>query len=90
MLKKWGNREYPGAPDRGGSSADYDNFVSLLQNIRRGLGEDYGLSITLPANYWYMQYFDIVKISKTIDWVCVILSPLPISQHSLSIQLTLP
>ncbi|RHZ51677.1 glycoside hydrolase family 18 protein [Aspergillus thermomutatus] len=60
--------EYPGASDRGGNSADYDNFVTLLQNIRSGLGDDYGLSITLPTSYWYMQHFDIVNIAKTIDW----------------------
>ncbi|RLL95790.1 hypothetical protein CFD26_104673 [Aspergillus turcosus] len=60
--------EYPGAPDRFGTDADYANFVSFLENVRSTLGSYYGLSITLPSSYWYLQYFDIVNIAKTIDW----------------------
>ncbi|EED17282.1 class V chitinase, putative [Talaromyces stipitatus ATCC 10500] len=60
--------EYPGAPERFGNDADYANFVSFLQNVRSTLGDYYGLSITLPSSYWYLQYFDIVNIAKTIDW----------------------
>ncbi|RAK92634.1 glycoside hydrolase, partial [Aspergillus costaricaensis CBS 115574] len=60
--------EYPGASDRFGTEADYANFVSFLQNVRSALGSSYGLSITLPSSYWYLQYFDIAKIAGTIDW----------------------
>ncbi|KAL5045879.1 hypothetical protein BDW71DRAFT_207868 [Aspergillus fruticulosus] len=60
--------EYPGASDRFGTKADYANFVSFLQNVRSALGSSYGLSITLPSSYWYLQYFDIAKIAETIDW----------------------
>lgn len=62
--------EYPVAPERGGSSADLVNYVTFLQNLRQALDASgrYGLSITLPASYYYMQRFDIVNISKTIDW----------------------
>ncbi|KAJ5618563.1 hypothetical protein N7528_006674 [Penicillium herquei] len=60
--------EYPGASDRYGTAADYVNYVTFLQNLRSSLGDDYGLSITLPSSYWYLQNFDIVNISKTIDW----------------------
>ena len=63
-------REYPGAEDRFGTDADYANFVTFLQNLRSALGNDYGLSITIPSSYWYLQHFDIVNIAKEIDWVC--------------------
>ena len=62
--------EYPVASERGGSTADLVNYVSILQNLRRALNAAgrYGLSITLPASYYYLQHFDIVNISRTIDW----------------------
>ncbi|KAJ5538082.1 hypothetical protein N7494_007561 [Penicillium frequentans] len=60
--------EYPGAADRYGTAADYDNYVTFLQNLRSSLGDGYGISITLPSSYWYLQNFDIVNIAKTIDW----------------------
>ncbi|KAL1970079.1 hypothetical protein VTN77DRAFT_6484 [Rasamsonia byssochlamydoides] len=62
--------EYPGAPDRNGSPDDVASYVTFLQNLRSALdgAGDYGLSITLPSSYYYMQYFDIVNISQTIDW----------------------
>ncbi|KAL4986581.1 hypothetical protein BDW68DRAFT_178605 [Aspergillus falconensis] len=60
--------EYPGASDRFGTKADYANFVSFLQKVRSALGSSYGLSITLPSSYWYLQNFDIAKIAETIDW----------------------
>ena len=31
-------------------------------------GHKYGLTITIPSSYWYMQNFDIVAIEKKIDW----------------------
>jgi chitinase len=39
--------------------------------VRSSLGDDYGLSITLPSSYWYLQYFDIVNLVKHVDWVCL-------------------
>lgn len=65
------NREYPVAPERSGSPADYANYVSFLKNLKGALGaagHNYGLSITIPSSYWYMQHFDIVQISSIIDW----------------------
>jgi GH18 family chitinase len=65
------NREYPVAPERSGSPADYANYVSFLKNLKGALGaagHKYGLSITIPSSYWYMQHFDIVQISSIIDW----------------------
>jgi chitinase len=31
-------------------------------------GHNYGLTITLPSLYWYLQNFDIVKIEPIVDW----------------------
>lgn len=63
--------EYPVAPERGGNEADYANYVTFLQNLKNKLGSSghkYGLSITIPSSYWYMQHFDLVGMSKQIDF----------------------
>lgn len=63
--------EYPVAPERSGSPADFQNYPTFLSNLRSALssgGHTYGLSITLPSSYWYMQNFDIVKIEPIVDW----------------------
>ena len=65
------DREYPVAPERSGNPQDYANYVSFLRNLRQALGSNghkYGLTITIPSSYWYMQNFDIVAIEKNIDW----------------------
>jgi chitinase len=59
------------APERSGNVADYGNYVSFLKNLKAALtasGHDYGLSITIPASYWYLQNFDIVNIEPIVDW----------------------
>ncbi|KAJ5146324.1 uncharacterized protein N7515_000888 [Penicillium bovifimosum] len=63
--------EYPVASERGGREADFNNFGTFLANMRQALDgakKDYGLSITLPSSYWYLQHFDIVDLSKNVDW----------------------
>ncbi|KAF2154797.1 glycoside hydrolase family 18 protein [Myriangium duriaei CBS 260.36] len=63
--------EYPVAPERSGKPDDYKNYVSFLKNLRSalgGTGHKYGLSITLPSSYWYMQNFDIVNLEPLVDW----------------------
>jgi chitinase len=68
------SREYPVAPERSGKPADLANYVSFLKNLKNALGSGghkYGLTITIPSSFWYMQNFDIVAISKTIDWLNV-------------------
>lgn len=65
-------REYPVASERGGREADFDNYVTFLKNLREALDgakKDYGLSITLPSSYWYLQHFDIVNLIESVDWV---------------------
>lgn len=47
------------------------NYVSFLANLRNALGpggHNYGLTITIPTNYWYIQNFDFVSLEKHIDW----------------------
>jgi glycosyl hydrolase family 18 (putative chitinase) len=59
------------APERAGNTADFQNYVSFLKNLRGALGSNghnYGLSITLPSSYWYMQNFDIKSIETIVDW----------------------
>lgn len=63
--------EYPMADDRGGSDSDYANYVNLVSRLRQRLNEEgrtYGLSLTLPASYWYLRGFDIVGLEPHLDW----------------------
>jgi chitinase len=63
--------EYPEADDRSGRPEDFANFSSFLKNLKAALkqsgGRD-GLSITLPASYWYLQHFDIRNMKKSVDF----------------------
>ncbi|KAL6229036.1 hypothetical protein BDW75DRAFT_235499 [Aspergillus navahoensis] len=51
--------EYSVADDRSGRPEDYENFSS---------GGRHGLSITLPASYWYLQHFDIATLQYWVDF----------------------
>lgn len=67
--------EYPGPDDvveRGGREEDFQNFPVFLRRLKAALkaaggGRD-GLTITLPASYWFMQHFDIVNLEKSVDF----------------------
>jgi GH18 family chitinase len=60
--------EYPSASDRGGKPADKDNLVLFTQEIRAAFGMRYGLSITLPASYFYMKNFDLAGMQEHVDF----------------------
>ena len=60
--------EYPGAPDRGGIDADTENYVALLRDLRSAFGNLYGISVTLPASYWYLRWFDVVGMEQYLDF----------------------
>lgn len=45
-------REYSVASDRQGDPTDFVNYVSLLKELRSAVGNNYGISITLPTSYW--------------------------------------
>jgi chitinase len=60
--------EYPGADDRGGVGADTANYVALTKQMREAFGSKYGLTVTIPTSYWYLQHFDLPGIEANIDW----------------------
>ncbi|KAI4678875.1 hypothetical protein J4E81_010603 [Alternaria sp. BMP 2799] len=63
--------EYPVAEDRGGIPADFDNYVNLLRRLRERLnssGKSYGISLTLPASYWYLRGFNLQGMEPYLDW----------------------
>ncbi|KAK5011402.1 hypothetical protein LTR28_003418 [Elasticomyces elasticus] len=64
--------EYPGAPDRGGVTADTANYVELVRTLRNTFsasGGDYGISFTAPSSYWYLRWFDLPGMVKYVDWI---------------------
>jgi GH18 family chitinase len=63
--------EYPAADDRSGQPEDFANFPTFIANLKSHLkstGGRSGVSITLPASYWYLQHFDIVKLQVSVDF----------------------
>ncbi|KAF5591120.1 hypothetical protein FPCIR_6195 [Fusarium pseudocircinatum] len=61
--------EYPVAEERSGRDIDYKTFPVFMSALKRTMGSgDKGLTITLPASYWYLQYFDIKKLEPTVDF----------------------
>lgn len=60
--------EYPAADDRGGVAADKENYVALVKDLKSAFGTDYGLSVTLPTSYWYLQHFDLESMQDSVDW----------------------
>ncbi|RMJ03310.1 hypothetical protein CDV36_015165 [Fusarium kuroshium] len=61
--------EYPVDDKRGGKEDDYYNFPKFMQKLKKLMDSgDKGLTITLPASYWYLQYFDIKKLEPTVDF----------------------
>ena len=64
-------REYPGADDRNGRGEDFSNFPAFIKQLRsslNGVGKSYGLSLTLPSSFWYLQHFDIKTLQDSVDW----------------------
>ncbi|GAB7351190.1 hypothetical protein MBLNU459_g1634t2 [Dothideomycetes sp. NU459] len=60
--------EYPVAGDRGGAKADFQNYVSFLKELRAACGSKFGITLTLPSSYWYLQGFDVVNLEPYVDW----------------------
>ncbi|KAG7054582.1 glycoside hydrolase family 18 protein [Colletotrichum scovillei] len=60
--------EYPQADDRGGVTADKKNYALLTKELRAAFGSRYGISMTLPTSYWYLQHFDLASIAADVDW----------------------
>lgn len=60
--------EYPASPDRGGKPEDVTNYVALTKEIQRAFAGRYGLSITLPASFFYLQNFDLVELQRYVSF----------------------
>ena len=63
--------EYPAADDRGGIPEDFNNYVNMLKRLRQrlnGSGRRYGITLTLPASYWYLRGFNIIDMEPHVDW----------------------
>jgi chitinase len=61
--------EYPVASDRGGAPADFANIVTLMAELQAALkAQGFGLSMTLPSSYWYLQNFDVANLQRHTDW----------------------
>ncbi|KAL2066089.1 hypothetical protein VTL71DRAFT_2160 [Oculimacula yallundae] len=60
--------EYPQSDDRGGATADTANYVALVKAMRAAFGTKYGITVTLPTSYWYLQHFDLVGMQSSVDW----------------------
>ncbi|KAI2465893.1 hypothetical protein F4781DRAFT_424486 [Annulohypoxylon bovei var. microspora] len=60
--------EYPQADDRGGVTADKANYISLVKEMRAAFGDKYGITLTLPTSYWYLQHFDLESIQPNVNW----------------------
>ncbi|KAF7551416.1 hypothetical protein G7Z17_g5035 [Cylindrodendrum hubeiense] len=61
--------EYPVAKDRHGKEEDYKNAVKFMKKLRSSMDKlNKGVSMALPASYWYLQNFDVKKLESTVDW----------------------
>lgn len=61
--------EYPGDPKRGGNKlADVRNFPMLLREMRAAFGSQYGISLTLAPDYWYLRWFDAKAMEPYVDF----------------------
>lgn len=59
--------EYPAASDRDGVAADTANYVIFLKELKAACGTKYGVTVTLPSSYWYLQGFDVVGMAEYVD-----------------------
>ncbi|KAL3443269.1 killer toxin alpha/beta [Aspergillus insuetus] len=74
FMQTWGfdgvdlDWEYVGADDLGGTPNDTANFVELLRDMKNAFQGRYGISVTLPASYWYLRWFDLQSMQEHINF----------------------
>ncbi|RVD89613.1 Glycoside hydrolase family 18 [Arthrobotrys flagrans] len=61
------NWEYPTATERGGRSTDPQNYVSLVREMRAAFGTNYGISLVLAPDYWYLRGMDPKSMEPYVD-----------------------
>ncbi|KAI8932593.1 hypothetical protein NX059_010097 [Plenodomus lindquistii] len=61
--------EWPGASDRGGNSADKENLVALVSELRQAMGPNFLISVNLPAQYDYLKGMDLIRLEAQVDWL---------------------
>ncbi|KFY66883.1 hypothetical protein V496_01886 [Pseudogymnoascus sp. VKM F-4515 (FW-2607)] len=63
--------EYPVTKDRNGREQDFANFPKFIRNLQgaiQGSGRFSGVTVTLPASYWYLRHFDIKELVKYVEF----------------------
>ncbi|KAM0339644.1 hypothetical protein ACHAPU_010825 [Fusarium lateritium] len=61
--------EYPRDSDRGGRDVDFANFPQFMERLKSSLDSSKkGITITIPASYWYLQHFDIKNLAKSVEF----------------------
>jgi GH18 family chitinase len=65
--------EYPGAPDipgiPRGDPGDGEKYHQFLKEVREKLPSGKTVSVAVPASYWYLKGFPILKISDVVDYI---------------------
>ncbi|KAF5655126.1 glycoside superfamily [Fusarium sp. NRRL 25303] len=75
FMQTWGfsgvdiDWEYPVDHDRNGRESDFKAYPRFMKRLKSALRDyKYGLSVTLPTSYWYLQHFDLENIEPSVDW----------------------
>ena len=55
--------------DISGKSDDTANYVKLVEELRKALPSNYGISVTLPSSYAYGRYIDPKAMSAQVNWM---------------------
>ncbi|KAK4494774.1 hypothetical protein PRZ48_014130 [Zasmidium cellare] len=63
--------EYPVDQKRGGRPNDMKNLVQLLADMRQysGFGHNFGISVTLAPDLWYLQHYDAKGLLQNADFL---------------------
>ncbi|KAH9872172.1 hypothetical protein IAQ61_005007 [Plenodomus lingam] len=64
--------EWPGSSDRGGNSADKENQIALVTELRKAMGADFSISVVIPAQYDYLKNMDPAGLDAHVDWLNIL------------------
>src|SRR5207244_1904843 len=79
--------EYPVAEDRGGAEDDTENFVALVKEMRVAFGTQYGISVALAPDIWYLRCKSIAPLPYPLHPLRAFLHPSRAFLHPLNIFL---